>query len=111
LWGQRPQAKPLGRGKPEEKLRLAGIGGWKQACVGNEMYSSIYLATCDNYPLTRKNDSYHLVILHGLLWEGRFQGPGRERNLNIRREQSKFFRLKIEVMNQICRIFSELISS
>jgi hypothetical protein len=31
------------------------------------------LATFDNYRLPRKNDSYHLVILHGHLWGGRFQ--------------------------------------
>jgi hypothetical protein len=27
----------------------------------------------DNYHLTRKNTSYHIVILHGHLWGGRFQ--------------------------------------
>jgi hypothetical protein len=30
-------------------------------------------AACDNYHLTRKNDSYHLVIWNGHLWGGRFQ--------------------------------------
>jgi hypothetical protein len=33
---------------------------------------TIYLATCDNYHLTRKNASYHLVIWNGQLWGGRF---------------------------------------
>jgi len=27
----------------------------------------------DNYHLPRKNASYHIVILHGHLWGGRFQ--------------------------------------
>jgi hypothetical protein len=29
-----------------------------------------YLAICDNYHLPRENASFHLVILHGLLWGG-----------------------------------------
>jgi len=32
-----------------------------------------YLAMFDNYHLPQKNASYHLVILHGHLWGGRFQ--------------------------------------
>ena len=30
------------------------------------------LATCDNYYLTRKNDSYQLVIWNGQVWGERF---------------------------------------
>lgn len=34
------------------------------------------LATCDNYYLTGKNASYHLMILQGHLWGGGFQMSG-----------------------------------
>jgi hypothetical protein len=30
----------------------------------------------DNYHLPRKNSSFHLIILHGHLWGGRFQMAG-----------------------------------
>jgi len=34
---------------------------------------STSLATCNNYRLNRKNDSYHLVIWHGQLWGNDFR--------------------------------------
>ena len=35
-----------------------------------------YLATCDNYHLTRKNASFHLDILHCHLWGEDFRCGG-----------------------------------
>jgi hypothetical protein len=34
------------------------------------LLGAMYLATCDSYHLTRKNDSYQLVIWNGHLWGG-----------------------------------------
>jgi hypothetical protein len=36
-------------------------------------FGATLLATCDNYHLPRENASYHLIILRGHLWGGRFQ--------------------------------------
>ena len=55
--------------------------GWKGKWMGSN-----YLATCDNYHLTRKDDSYHLIILRGHLWGGRFKMAARERGSHIWRE-------------------------
>ena len=35
-----------------------------------------YLATFDNYHLPRENASFHIIILHGHPWRGRFQMAG-----------------------------------
>ena len=43
----------------------------REICVGSD-----YLATSNNYHLTRKNASFHLVILHRHLWGGIFQMAG-----------------------------------
>ena len=40
------------------------------------LLTAIVLASFDNYHLTRKNASYHIVILRGHLWGGRFQMAG-----------------------------------
>ena len=51
-----------------EMSQLANTLGWKE-----KLMDSDYLATFDNYRLPCKNASYHLVILCGHLWGGKFQ--------------------------------------
>ena len=57
-------------------LDSGGLGRGRQPSPWPCLFYSTdgdYLATCDNYHLTRKNDSYQLVIWNGHLWGERFQ--------------------------------------
>ena len=61
----RPNAPTTsGRGNGQSGKKKGGL---------KEKWMGINLANCDNYHLTRENAMYHLVILHGHLWGGRFQ--------------------------------------
>ena len=48
---------------------------WRISLKLNMPRFAVYLASFDNYHLPGKNASYHLVILRGHLWGGRFQMP------------------------------------
>jgi hypothetical protein len=64
----------------------------------------------DNYHLTRKNASYHLLILHGPLWGGRFQMAATgKRQLTAREWQDSIRPKSIDIL-WLWKVFGPVIS-